>query len=105
MKPETKFRRAFAKLAKEHGVTAQINEYMSGGESKTRTFWKTFILKTSQDAVPSAFLQAVEKLNTTVYDGVHELSNLPIRVELAVRVMKLDGRYFNFKDTTLIAQS
>lgn len=105
MKPETKFRRTVIKLAKSFGIEAVCEDYMSGIDSRTRTAWRTFILKSDKVELPQGFAPALEQLNNETFEGIHAMTGMPFRFEMAVRVMKLDGRYFNFKDATLIPQS
>ncbi len=105
MKPETKFRRAVVKLAKSFGIEAACEDYMGGLDCRTRKAWKTFILKSDKAELPQGFAPALEQLNNETFEGIHAMTGLPCRIEMAVRVMKLDGRYFNFKDATLIPRS
>lgn len=107
MKPETKFKRQVAKLAKSYGmVVKSVDDYMSGLDSRTRKAWRAFSLKLDQSYPPSQeFLNELEAMNKAGYIGTHQMTGLQFNVDMAVRYINTSMQRFTFVDGALTQTS
>lgn len=98
MKPETKFKKQVAALAKSYGmVVKSVDDYMSGMDSRTRKAWRSFSLKLDQSWPPSqAFLNELEAMNAQSYIGTNVATGLQFNVDLAVRYISTTVQRFAF---------